>query len=199
MRRTTRSSSLMRVSLDVYIFWRAPIIFVLCCWAHLLHSTSYSVFYTVSVNLTKIEVSLFGDDLSLILNIGFLLTLIYAVFYICFDAKAGSLAAFFCFICWVFSSYLASLIGLSLAWKVVLAAQLVCWTGQFIGHGVSKKRAPALLENLSQTFLMAPFFILLEVLQSFFGYEPYPGFQVAVQAKIDAEISEWQEKKNLIS
>ena len=93
--------------------------FLYCiCQAHLLHNTSYSVFYTVSVNLTKIEVSLFGDDLSLILNIGFLLTLIYALFYICFDVKAGSLAAFFCFICWVFSSYLASLMGLSLAWKV---------------------------------------------------------------------------------
>ncbi|GFZ00173.1 ER membrane protein, putative [Actinidia rufa] len=108
---------------------------------------------------------------------------------------AGSLAAFLCFICWVFSSYLASLMGLSLAWKVVLAAQLVCWTGQFIGHGVFEKRAPALLTNLSQAFLMAPFFVLLEALQTLFGYEPYPGFQVSVQAKIDAEISEWQEKK----
>ncbi|CAL5396294.1 unnamed protein product [Camellia sinensis] len=154
------------------------------------------LYFTPSLfSLPYIEFSLFGINFILILNIGFLLALIYAVFYICLDAKAGSLAAFLCFICWVFSSFFASQLGLSLAWKVVLAAQLVCWTGQFIGHGVFEKRAPALLDNLSQAFLMAPFFVLLEALQSFFGYEPYPGFRVAVQAKIDAEINEWQDKK----
>ncbi|CAA2983319.1 uncharacterized endoplasmic reticulum membrane [Olea europaea subsp. europaea] len=77
---------------------------------------------------------------------------------------------------------------------VVLASQLFCWTGQFIGHGVFEKRAPALLDNLVQAFLMAPFFVLLEAL-SFFGYEPYPGFNTRVKAKIDAEIKEWKEKK----
>ncbi|KAA8529401.1 hypothetical protein F0562_033800 [Nyssa sinensis] len=154
------------------------------------------LYFTPSVfGLPHIEFSLFGNNFDLILNIGFLLTLIYAVFYICFDVKAGSLAAFLCFICWIASSYLASLLGFSLAWKVVLAAQLVCWTGQFIGHGVFEKRAPALLDNLSQAFLMAPFFVLLEALQILFGYEPYPGFHIGVQAKIEAEINEWQEKK----
>lgn len=70
--------------------------------------------------------------------------------------------------------------------------QIVCWTGQFIGHGVFEvsycyinsisnlnisyinvseneiihfqKRAPALLDNLIQAFVMGPFFVLLEVL-----------------------------------
>ncbi|CAL5338493.1 unnamed protein product [Camellia sinensis] len=122
------------------------------------------LYFTPSLfSLPYIEFSLFGINFILILNIGFLLALIYAVFYICLDAKAGSLAAFLCFICWVFSSFFASQLGLSLAWKVVLAAQLVCWTGQFIGHGVFEKRAPALLDNLSQAFLMAPFFVLLEL------------------------------------
>lgn len=131
----------------------------------------------------------------LLLNVGFLGTLFYAVFYVTLDAKAGSLAAFLCFVCWVVSSYLANLMGFSLAWKVVLIAQLVCWTGQFIGHGVFEKRAPALLDNLSQAFLMAPFFVLLEALQTVFGYEPYPGFHIAVQAEVEAEINEWKDKK----
>ncbi|KAI9086416.1 hypothetical protein K1719_031500 [Acacia pycnantha] len=78
---------------------------------------------------------------------------------------------------------------------VVLAAQLYCWTGQFIVHGVFEKRAPALLDNLTQAFLMAPFFVLLEVFQSLFGYKPYPGFHTRVKAKIGAEIKEWQDKK----
>ncbi|CAN0923587.1 2-hydroxy-palmitic acid dioxygenase mpo1 [Linum grandiflorum] len=79
--------------------------------------------------------------------------------------------------------------------QVVVVAQIVCWTGQFIGHGVFEKRAPALLDNLIQAFVMAPFFVLLEALQTLFGYEPYLGFQATVQAKVDAEILEWQEKK----
>ncbi|KAM1340388.1 hypothetical protein ACFX2H_038791 [Malus domestica] len=78
---------------------------------------------------------------------------------------------------------------------VVLAAQLFCWTGQFIGHGVFEKRAPALLDNLVQAFLIGPFFVLLECLQLVFGYEPYRGFHASVEEKIEAQIKEWQNKK----
>ncbi|XP_052878426.1 2-hydroxy-palmitic acid dioxygenase mpo1-like isoform X2 [Gossypium arboreum] len=94
-----------------------------------------------------------------------------------------------------FERVLATRLGFSLAWKVVLAVQLFCWIGQFIGHGVFEKRAPALLDNLVQAFIMAPFFVLFEALQTFFGYEPYPGFHAIVQAKIETEINEWKEKK----
>ncbi|ONI30855.1 hypothetical protein PRUPE_1G277300 [Prunus persica] len=139
--------------------------------------------------------TLFGSHVVLVFNIGLLLTLIYSVFYVCLDAKAGSLAALLCVICWFASCFLATQLGFSISWKVVVVAQIVCWTGQFIGHGVFEKRAPALLDNLAQAFLMAPFFVLLEALQSFFGYEPYPGFHAIVQARVDAEINEWQEKK----
>lgn len=132
---------------------------------------------------------------SLVLNFGFVFTVIYALFYVMFDKKAGSLAALLCFFCWVTGSSLARHLGFSLAWKVVLAAQLFCWTGQFIGHGVFEKRAPALLDNLLQAFLMAPFFVLLEGLQMLFGYEPYPGFHASVKAKVEAEIKEWQHQK----
>ncbi|ONK61391.1 uncharacterized protein A4U43_C08F29420 [Asparagus officinalis] len=134
-----------------------------------------------------------GLDLGL--NFGFFLALLYAFFYVLMDAKAGSLAGFLCILCWVGADLLAASAGFSLAWKVVVAAQLFCWAGQFIGHGVFEKRAPALLDNLSQAFLMAPFFVFLELLQSFFGYEPYPGFQASVKAKIEANRKEWQDSK----
>ncbi|XP_022987514.1 uncharacterized endoplasmic reticulum membrane protein C16E8.02-like, partial [Cucurbita maxima] len=77
--------------------------------------------------------------------------------------------------------------------------QLFCWTNQFIGHGVFEKRAPALLDNLAQVFLMAPFFVFLEVLQSLFKYEPCPGFSASVQAKRKADIKEWKKKKEKLS
>ena len=54
----------------------------------------------------------------LVLNLGFVFTVIYAVFYVLLDKKAGSLAAFLCFLCWVGSSFLAQRLGFSLAWKV---------------------------------------------------------------------------------
>ncbi|KAL5749199.1 hypothetical protein ACOSP7_023802 [Xanthoceras sorbifolium] len=97
-----------------------------------------------------------------VLNFGFLFTIIHAVFYMCLDKKAGSLAALLCIACWVGASQLAHTLGFSLAWKVVLAAQLFCGTGQFLGHGIFEKRAPAFLDNLVQAILMAPFFVLLE-------------------------------------
>ncbi|KAK7317245.1 hypothetical protein RJT34_01305 [Clitoria ternatea] len=129
------------------------------------------------------------------LNYGFFSTVFYALFYIALDKRAGSLAAFLTFLCWFSSSFLANSLGFSLAWKVALAAQIFCWTGQFIGHGVFEKRAPALLDNLVQAFLMAPFFVLFEVLQSCFGYEPYPGFNTRVKARIEADIKQWQDRK----
>ncbi|XP_047316796.1 2-hydroxy-palmitic acid dioxygenase mpo1-like [Impatiens glandulifera] len=139
----------------------------------------------------------FQCKIGLIPNIGFVFTLIYAGFYICLDRKAGTLAAFLCLVCWVFGSLLAKNLGFSLAWKVVLAAQIICWTGQFIGHGVFERRAPALLDNLLQAFVMAPFFVVLEVLQMGFGYEPYPGFHARVKDNIDAEIKIYKEKKKM--
>ncbi|KAK2965316.1 hypothetical protein RJ640_010641 [Escallonia rubra] len=179
-----------------------------------------------------------GNNTVIVFNYGFLFTLVYALFYVLFDKKAGSVAALLCFACWLVSSSLGNYLGYSLAWKcpsfnligyialdnysamgvehvavlflvfkVVLAAQLICWTGQFLGHGLFEKRAPALLDNLAQAFLMAPFFVLLEVgfasfltnlknaLQMLFNYEPYPGFHLNVKARVEANIKEWQEKK----
>jgi len=40
----------------------------------------------------------------------------------------------------------------------------------------------------------------MQVLQTLFGYEPYPRFNSTVKAKIEANINEWQEsKQKLIS
>lgn len=131
----------------------------------------------------------------MVLNLSFVAAVLYALFYIMMDMKAGTIAGALCLLCWVSSNALAQRLGFSLAWKVVLVSQLVCWIGQFIGHGVFEKRAPALLDNLVQAFLMAPFFVLLEALQKFCDYEPYPGFRKSVRAKVQANIKEWRVKK----
>ncbi|XP_034673595.1 2-hydroxy-palmitic acid dioxygenase mpo1 [Vitis riparia] len=162
-----------------------------------LFFTALVLFYFTPSFLILPQIGLLpsGFNHTFLLNFGFLFTLIYSLFYVLLDKKAGCLAALLCFSCWVGSSFLASYLGFSLAWKVVLASQLFCWTGQFIGHGVFEKRAPALLDNLAQAFIMAPFFVLLEALQTTIGYEPYPGFSKNVKEKIGADIKEWHDKK----
>ncbi|KAI4374531.1 hypothetical protein MLD38_012514 [Melastoma candidum] len=106
----------------------------------------------------------------LFLNLGFLPVLLFVVIYLCLDKKASSLAAVVCLACWVGSSFLARMLGFSWAWKVVLVSQLVCWTGEALGHAPFEKRAPS--DNIVQASLTTPFLVLLEVLQTVFRYEP---------------------------
>lgn len=124
---------------------------------------------------------------------GFVFASIHGVYYVSLDKKAGSLAALICFLCWVGSCSLAKHLGFSLAWKVVLAIQVVGFGAQAIGHGVFEKRSPA-KDNIVQAALTAPFFVLLEVLQRLFGYEPYPGFHANVKPMIEAEVKDWEDK-----
>ncbi|KAF7124617.1 hypothetical protein RHSIM_Rhsim12G0155100 [Rhododendron simsii] len=160
----------------------------------------WPIFFTTLILLYFTPAFFFGFPfdqfpLGLVPNYGFLVSLIYASLYAFMDKKAGPLAAILCLACWVSASLVAKHLGFPLALKVVVAAQLFCWTGQIIGHGVFEKRVAALPENLTQTFLMEPFYVLLEALQLVFGYEPYPGFDATVKAKRDAEIKKLQEKK----
>ncbi|XP_076922941.1 2-hydroxy-palmitic acid dioxygenase MPO1-like [Bidens hawaiensis] len=152
-------------------------------------------FIPTPFDLPSISFCLFGINVIMVFNFGFLFTLIYVVCYVCFDVKAGSLAGLLCLFCWVAGCVLGSQLGFQVAWKVVLVVQLISWTAQFIGHGLFERRAPALLDNLLHAFLMAPFFVLFEALQIFFGYEPYPGFRVRVASMVDAETEEWSNKK----
>ncbi|QCD90409.1 uncharacterized endoplasmic reticulum membrane protein C16E8.02-like isoform X2 [Vigna unguiculata] len=173
------------VNTAIHVFFVWPIFFSALL---ILHFSPPFFFY-----LPNLEFSLWWN------NVAFVVALLYSIFYLALDLRAGSLAAFLCALCWIGSSFLASQLRWSLAWKVVLVVQLVCWTQLFIGHGIFEKRAPALLDNLVQAFVMGPFFVLLEVLHNLFGYEPYPGFHSKVQAKVEANINEWQESKQKLS
>ncbi|KAH7414855.1 hypothetical protein KP509_14G014200 [Ceratopteris richardii] len=104
----------------------------------------------------------------MIMNWSFMVASLFALFYVTLDRKAGSLAAFLCLACWVGSNALAQRLGFSLGWKVVLISQIVCWTSQVLGHSIFEGRSPALLDNLFQALIVAPFFVLLEVSHSFY-------------------------------
>ena len=91
----------------------------------------------------------------------------------------------------VYSSYLTSTYGTK-ANYLALGVQIVSWMAQFIGHGVFEGRAPALLDNLVQAFLLAPFFVWLEVL-FFFGYRPE--LKSRLDKSVQQEISKFQASK----
>lgn len=69
--------------------------------------------------LPNFEFPLCGNNhVVLVWNVGFLVALMYSVFYASLDLKAGSLAALLCAVCWVGSSFVAYQLGWPLAWKV---------------------------------------------------------------------------------
>jgi 2-hydroxy fatty acid dioxygenase len=96
------------------------------------------------------------------LNLGLVLILIYNTIYIVLDVFAGILYIPFVLILYgganLFRHYVPY------AWAIAIAVHIVAWIIQFLGHGVWEKRKPALFDSLIQAFLMAPFFIFMEIL-----------------------------------
>ncbi|KAF9431111.1 hypothetical protein BGZ76_000535 [Entomortierella beljakovae] len=80
------------------------------------------------------------------------------------------------------------------ATKVAAWVHILAWIAQFIGHGVYEKRAPKLTENLVQAVVLAPYFVLYEVLFSL-GYRPQ--LKAALDKLVEADIRAFREKKAL--
>ncbi|KAJ1831991.1 hypothetical protein IWW55_004219 [Coemansia sp. RSA 2706] len=106
---------------------------------------------------------------ALIANASTAIMLAFAAFYIVLDQIAGLLALPVIYTFLVTSQQYALTASNSL--HVLLFIFAFAWIAQFIGHGVFEKRAPALLDNLLQAFVMAPFFVFLELLFAL-GYRP---------------------------
>jgi len=122
-------------------------------------------------------------------NLSMVAAILYATAYIIMDKKAGTLAALLVLVCLLTGQrfYLTAQTSYGYpAWLLALAVHVGCWIAQFIGHGAFEGRAPALLDNLIQAFVMAPLFVLLEVL-FVFGYRK--DFQKKMWKKVEAEIA----------
>ncbi|KAF9109663.1 hypothetical protein BGX27_007355 [Mortierella sp. AM989] len=78
--------------------------------------------------------------------------------------------------------------------KIALGVQIVAWIAQFIGHGVYEKRAPKLLDNLLQALVLAPYFVVYEVL-FFLGYRPQ--LKQELDVLILADIAQFRAKQAL--
>ncbi|GBG63155.1 hypothetical protein CBR_g36924 [Chara braunii] len=138
-----------------------------------------------------------GTEQYVIFNLAFVLALLYATCYLLLDKKGGWVALLLLIGCWLGANGFVSALGRNLAWKVALAIQIIGWASQFFGHFAFEGRRPALFDNLVQALLTAPYFVLLEVMQKFFGYEPNPGFHQRMQLKIKQNIDEHEMKKEM--
>lgn len=97
------------------------------------------------------------------INLGVFSAFGYGLFYLSLDREFGSMSLPVL----VFSTVQFSQMVLSSkadyinTWSFIV--WVVAWIAQFFGHGYYEKRAPALLDNLMQALVMAPFFVLFEV------------------------------------
>ena len=127
-------------------------------------------------------------DLSLVITAYYSLT--YAIIEL--PGFAGLLASGMVIGCHFLAHYLKSdaALGAS-AWEVSLVIHITSWLAQFYGHAFHEGRSPALLSNLYQALVMAPLFVLMEVLFKI-GYRP--NFRLKCQRQIDKNIENFNYK-----
>lgn len=130
-------------------------------------------------------------DKSGYLNLSVLTAVYYAIYYIALDVQFGLLAT--------------PILGLMVttatklereytgpATKIATGLFVFSWLAQFYGHRFYEHKAPALLDNLSQALVLAPFFVMFEI-ASFLGFRQ--GILKKVDERIKAE-SAAKYKKN---
>ena len=81
------------------------------------------------------------------------------------------------------------------SFRVSAAVHVFSWIAQFYGHGVHEKRSPALLDNLFGAIVMAPLFVVMEIL-FFFGYRPQ--FQKTVGKVVEENMRNFNQGKKKI-
>lgn len=101
------------------------------------------------------------------LDLAALLAAVYAGYYLLMGSKASLLVGITSSL-FVAALY-ATVQSVYLSNATYMGIHVVSWIFQFYGHAVHEKRKPALLTNLSQSLIMAPLFVYLEIL-FFFGW-----------------------------
>jgi uncharacterized membrane protein YGL010W len=97
----------------------------------------------------------------LVNNLGFVLALPLALYYLLLDRAAGLVLTAQISLMIYTSIYLKYNVSRAEFYFIAAMAQIVGWGTQFFGHGVFEGRRPALVDNIFQT-LIAPLFVVIE-------------------------------------
>ena len=124
-----------------------------------------------------------GTVMDMDVNVALLVTIYYASVYAIIELPgfAGFLASAMACGSYLLAQHIKETLH-EQAWAIGLAAHITSWVAQFYGHGVHEGRSPALLSNLYQALVMAPLFVVMEVLFNF-GYRP--NFRIKCQRHVD--------------
>ncbi|EPE27121.1 hypothetical protein GLAREA_03035 [Glarea lozoyensis ATCC 20868] len=125
------------------------------------------------------------------LNLGTISAILYSGFYILLEPVAGTILLPIIMGWTAYSNHLTTIYGSSVN-TIGIAVEIVAWVAQFVGHGAFEGRAPALLDNLTQALVLAPFFVFMEVLFKF-GYRPE--LQKRVNDAVEKEIKKVKAEK----
>ncbi|CAH02808.1 2-hydroxy-palmitic acid dioxygenase MPO1 [Kluyveromyces lactis] len=117
-----------------------------------------------------------------------LLALSFGLFYILLRVGTGILASLILALTCKFLNDGTIKMTQTTAWILFV----ISWIFQFIGHGVFEKRKPALLDNLVQSLVLAPYFILYELL-FILGF--MPELKKNLQARVDKELDRMRASK----
>jgi len=125
------------------------------------------------------------------LNAGTIAAILYSGFYILLEPVAGSVLLPLIIGWTAYANHLTSAIPSKIN-TIGVGVEIVAWVAQFIGHGLYEGRAPALLDNLLQALVLAPFFVFMEML-FYFGYRPE--LQKRVNEAVEKEIKKFKGEK----
>lgn len=125
-------------------------------------------------------------------NAGTIGAVLYGGFYMLLEPFAGTILLPLIISWTAYANHLTTAYPSS-ANQVSIAVFVVSWILQFVGHGVYEGRAPALLNNLLQALVLAPFFVFMEFLFKVFGYRPE--LQKRVNLAVEKEIKRFRAEK----
>jgi uncharacterized membrane protein YGL010W len=129
------------------------------------------------------------QDLYTPLNVGLILTIIYATYYVVLKPQIG-LPAIPLLLAMNYSAYWFlqnNLTNPDLNPNVIATfIHILSWICQFLGHGLAEKRRPALMDNLLHALVLAPFFVWTETL---FGLGFFKELSTDLQAKVDKKVA----------
>lgn len=119
------------------------------------------------------------------LNLGTVTAVGYSIFYCVLD-YFGFLVAPILLGFTLGSKYLISAYSIDAQTVIygALAAHVISWIAQFIGHGVYEKRKPALLDSLVQALVLAPYFVAFEI-----------AFELGFRKDLEAQLNNKTAKK----
>ncbi|KAL2003912.1 hypothetical protein VTN02DRAFT_1608 [Thermoascus thermophilus] len=126
------------------------------------------------------------------LNLGTIVAFIYSTVYILLEPVAGGILAPLLIAATAYVNYLTSTYPPTISYWAA-GIHVVSWLAQFVGHGKFEGRAPALLDNLIQAFLLAPLFVWMEILFSL-GYRPE--LKSRLDKAVEEEIAKFRKQKN---